>query len=71
MIARHPPISNLSLIGLDQTETVILQMRATGASYRAISRATGVAPRKVWDKETSALRKVVRYMEQQAFLGVP
>lgn len=50
------------------TQSLIVQLRARGASYREIVRATKLAPRKVHDQEVAALRKIVRYLEQQVFL---
>lgn len=49
-------------------ETQILQMRAQGMSFRAIERATGIAPRKASDLYFAAMKKVVEYLETQSFL---
>lgn len=57
------------LIHLTPTQSLILQLRARGATYRQITRAVKISPRKVHDAEIAALRKVVRYLEQETFLG--
>lgn len=51
-----------------ELQSSILRRRARGDSYRAISRATRIAPRKVHDAERAALKKVVEYLETAAFL---
>jgi DNA-binding CsgD family transcriptional regulator len=62
-------LSAMRLPMLTATQSLILQLRARGATYREVSRATRISPRKVRDAEVAALRKVVRFLEQQAFLG--
>lgn len=47
---------------------MILRHRARGDSYRAISRITKLAPRRVHDAERAALKKVVEFLETAAFL---
>ena len=49
-------------------ETLILQMRARGMSFRQIERETGIAPRKASDMYFAAMKKVVEYLETQSFL---
>lgn len=51
-----------------ELQSAILRRRARGESYRAISRATRMAPRKVHDAERAALKKIVGFMETAAFL---
>jgi DNA-directed RNA polymerase sigma subunit (sigma70/sigma32) len=53
---------------LTQKETEIIQLRAQGYSYAAISQKTGVGSRKAWDMETAALNKLLKYIETQHFL---
>jgi DNA-directed RNA polymerase sigma subunit (sigma70/sigma32) len=62
-------LSAMRLLTLTANQSLILQLRALGATYREVSKATGISPRKVKDAEVVALRKVVRFLEQQAFLG--
>lgn len=50
-------------------QTLILQMRAQGKSFRQISRITKLSPRKTHDAYLAALRRVVRYMDQEAFFN--
>lgn len=59
----------LVIPGCSDTETRILQLRGRGLNYRAVSGLTGIAPRKVHDIERAALRKAVRYLEQEAFFN--
>lgn len=68
--AKHKPQSALCLPGLNQRETLVLQLRARKANFRQIAAVTGIAPRKVWDLEAAALTKLIRYAETSAFLGV-
>jgi DNA-binding CsgD family transcriptional regulator len=58
----------IQIPGCSDRETRILQLRGRGLNYRAISRETGIAPRLVHDLEQAALKKAVRYLEQQSFL---
>jgi transcriptional regulator len=60
--------SALALPGLTDQETTVLQLRASGYSYRAIQMRVGLAPRKLWDVETAALSKLIKYVETQQFL---
>lgn len=60
MIARLP--------GLGTLESTIIQLRAEGKSYRAISGQTKLGPRLVHKIEQRALKATVDYLQRQAFL---
>lgn len=64
-----PHRSGAPLPRCSATETHILQLRAAGQSYRQISTAVKLAPRKVWDTERTALTKVLAFLESEAFLA--
>ena len=68
--AKHRPQGALVLPTLTPTETTIIYLRANGGTYRDISKATRIAPRKVHDIERAGMIKLLRYAEVGAFLGV-
>lgn len=49
-------------------ETYILQLRGQGFSFRQIEEQTGIAPRLASDLYFSAMKKIVAYLETDAFL---
>lgn len=49
-------------------ETRILQLRARGCSFWRIFAETGIAPRRASDMYFGAMKKIVAYLEQDAFL---
>jgi DNA-binding CsgD family transcriptional regulator len=61
--------SATALPGLTMHETRVLQLRAEGHSYPSIQSILGIAPRKCWDVEKAALRKLLHYIETNQFLG--
>lgn len=61
--------SAVPLPGLTDQETAVLQLRASGYSYRAMQDKIKLAPRKLWDVETAALSKLIKYVETQQFLS--
>lgn len=54
---------------LSPMETRVLQLRAEGHSYPSIQRVVGLAPRKLWDVEKAALRKLLNFVESNQFLS--
>ena len=64
----NTPVRALCFPQCTVMETHILQLRARGLSYRAISDEVGLAPRKVSDTYFRAMRKVINYFETSLFL---
>lgn len=56
------------LPGLGTLESTILQLRAEGKSYRAISLHVKLGPRLVHKIEARALKAAIDYLQRQAFL---
>lgn len=47
----------------------VIRGRAEGKAYTVLSRELGVAPRALQRMEQAALKRLVRYLDQETFLG--
>lgn len=68
LVAKEQQMIAAPLPRCTHEQTLILQLRARGASFREIAKATRISPRKVHDQYRAALSKVIAYLEQQSFL---
>lgn len=55
--------------GCSCRESDIVRGRAEGKSYWRLWQELGIAPRRMRDMEQAALKRIVRYLDQESFLG--